>query len=43
MRPFVLMGKARDRTCLKGMSSILDMLSLRLDIQLEMLSRKLDM
>lgn len=37
MTPFVMVGKARDRTCLK------DMLSLRLDIQLEMLSRKLDM
>lgn len=39
------MGKARDRRCLKGMrSSVLDTLSLRcLDIQLEMLSKRLDM
>lgn len=47
MNPFVIMRKARDRdrTGLKGMSSILDVLSLRclLDIQLEMVNRELDM
>lgn len=44
MNPFVLKGRDRDRTDLKGLSSILDVLSLRclLDIQLEMVNRELD-
>lgn len=44
MNPFVLKARDRDRTDLKGLSSILDVLSLRclLDIHLEMVNRELD-